>query len=146
MTELKGVKKVTKVESVDSIGKQIAFINSLAKDNALAKKFMANPEKVARENGIDKLDTDVCEAVVNHIASNIPFDEKTRTLIGSKNLKSIESLKSNVAILAEFAEYVEHVVHALETGVISKYRRAAEKIDSRNIARSSINKVIKSKI
>ena len=146
LKNLKNVQKIQKVEKLDAVGQQIAFLKKLTTDKTLAKKFVAEPEKIARENGIEKLDTDITKAIVENVVSNIPFTEKVRTVIGEKNMKSIESLKVESLACSDVVEnVVEKVVHVLRTYVISLFSTTGAKLDDRKIAKSPVNKVTKLK-
>ena len=146
LNKLKNVQKIQKVEKLDAVGQQIAFLKKMATDKILAKKFVAEPEKIARENGIEKLDADVTKAIVENVVSNIPFTEKARAIIGEKNIKSAEKLKADCfCIWNDVEKFVEYVTDVIHTGAARFSTIKTGKLDDRVISRSSINKVIKSK-
>ena len=143
---LKTVKKIEKVEKLDAVEQQIVFLRKLATDKNLVKKFVVEPEKIARENGIEKLDTDVAKAVLDNVVANIPFTEKARAIIGEKNIKLAEKLKTDCCcILNDIEKFVEYVKIAFGTGAAQTSMIKAGKLDERVISRSSINKVTKFK-
>ena len=146
LKNLKNVQKIQKVEKLDAVERQIVFLRKLATDKNLVKKFVVEPEKIARENGIEKLDTDVAKAVLDNVVANIPFTEKARAIIGEKNIRSAEMLKADCCcILNDIEEFVKYVKSVFDTGAAKFSSIKAGKLDDRVISRSSINKVTKFK-